>query len=196
MAKPRPLSEQIESENKQINITPDDEKDLARIALFARRNSTEELIREIVTIDLIVANAQAERKILETELETRFNGKKAYELITSKHGVAERKVTNTYVVDPSRIDVLRQRLGAEFDDIISTKSVHKIAPSRVAELIERLGDDAEEFFTTKHEYKCTKLASTRIRQRDPKLKRKLGKAVNVVQKIDVKVRPLNEEAKR
>ena len=110
-------------------------------------------------------------------------------------GIAERKVTNTWVVDPSekQLEHLRGVLTpAQYSLYISEEVVVKCPDEKARELRDKLGAKYEYYFVPSTKRTVTAAGRSALGS-DRGLMRAVGKAVTVVQSVKVTIKPVERD---
>ncbi len=198
MAK-KALVEQIDSNNKTLRVdgeTGDDH--VAETRAFCERMSNEKLIEYHGIVTQVINSNLKEVEVIEQVLAARFPCEQTYELLTTKHGVAERKVRNSYVPKPEKMENLWVYLGPDYSTYIDEKAEYNIDPHKVSDLmtlIEKQGGEPRDYLIINRKYAATKKAVNEIKD-GSKIGKTLSRVFDVIQKVTVKVRPVNEGAKK
>lgn len=189
------LTEQIANHNKQLryddNLTVEQAEGLSHIL---EGMSDHDLIRVHTEITRMVGNAQHELTMLESAIETRFPAEKTTEQIVTPYGIAERKVTNTYVPNAELMDEAKEELGPYWSEYFTEKDAYKVDPTKVDDLLTRLGSDADHYFMRTVRYSATRKAADAVRtgEGDAADVKYLTGIIDVVQKISLKITPVSD----
>lgn len=162
---------------------------------WLEQQSDEELIRVGV---LMMRQRDAHQTALDavlTVLDGRFDQLAVSESIIKEHGIADRKVTNTWLVNAQHLEELRAKLGKEFSQWIEEGEEVSVVADRVQELRDMLGKDYHEFFHSEPVAKLRRTAQKLVQtstspSAQPKIIPAYRKFFSVETKSRVAIRPV------
>lgn len=154
-----------------------------------QRKSNEDLVRMHNNNERLKDQLHDDQQLIEAVLNTRFEGVRQEETITTPEGIVKRKVTNAWIVDPEKVQELEPAFTrAELAEIFEEKHKHKVPDSRMADLVQFLGRKVKDFVVTITTHNVTRTAQHRWRA-DPRFADRLGHAVRVQQEVRITVTP-------